>query len=60
MLTPEERALANHLGDRLIELYVERDEAVLAGDLDRLYELQAAIDETATERREILDGPEAK
>jgi hypothetical protein len=59
MLTMEERALATHIGDRLIELYVERDEAVLAGEIDRVHDLQAEIDEAAAQRREVLDSAEA-
>jgi hypothetical protein len=54
MLTMEERALATHIGDRLIELYVERDEAVLAGELDRVHDLQTEIDEAAAQRQEII------
>ena len=34
MLTPEERAPITDMKDRLIELYVERDEAAKTGDRD--------------------------
>jgi len=37
MLTPEERALATHFADRLIDLYSERDAALDVGDLARLH-----------------------
>ena len=59
MLTTEERALATHIGDRLIELYVERDEAVLARDLDRVHNLQTDIDEAAAQRQKIIGSAEA-
>jgi hypothetical protein len=45
MLTTEECALVNDIGDRLLELYVERDDAVSDGDLDRAHQLQAEIDD---------------
>jgi hypothetical protein len=54
MLTREERALATNIGDRLLELYAERDEAVIAGDLFRLHDLQAEIEEASEQRQEIL------
>ena len=60
MLTPEERALVNNLGDKLLDLYVRRDEAVEDGDLDRVYGLQAEINQTSAERLEILNAPEAQ
>jgi hypothetical protein len=43
MQTPDKRALV----DRLNSLYVERDDALDEGDLDRVHELQVAITETA-------------
>ena len=54
MLTREERALATNIGDRLLELYAERDEAVIAGDLVRVHNLQAEIEEASEHRQEIL------
>jgi hypothetical protein len=54
MLTPEERALATDMADRLIELYVERDEARTDKDWDRAHDLQAEIDEVAAQREDIL------
>jgi hypothetical protein len=47
VLSPEERALAMSLADRLIDLYEQRDAALSAGDADRVYELQTQIDTTA-------------
>ena len=54
MLTREERALATNIGDRLLELYAERGEAVIAGDLVRVHNLQAEIEEASEQRQEIL------
>jgi hypothetical protein len=59
MLTAEERALATHIGDRLIELYVERDQARTESDWNRVSELQDEIDVAAAQRREILHSEEA-
>jgi hypothetical protein len=42
MQTPKESELVR----RLDALYTERDDALSEGDLDRVYELQAAITET--------------
>ena len=50
MLTPEERALITDLKDRLIELYVERDEAAKTGDRDRVRDLQSEIEDVAAHR----------
>jgi hypothetical protein len=57
MLTSEKHARVTHIADRLIELYVERDQACIDGDWRRARELQAEIDETAAQRREIIDHP---
>jgi molybdenum-dependent DNA-binding transcriptional regulator ModE len=54
MLTREERTLATNIGDRLLELYAERDEAVIAGDLVHVHDLQAEIEEASEQRQEIL------
>jgi hypothetical protein len=59
MLTSEERALATHIGDRLIELYVERDQARTDRDWDRVRELQDEIDVAAAQRQEIIHSQEA-
>jgi hypothetical protein len=56
VLSPEERALAMNLADRLIELYEQRDTALKAGDADRVSELQTQIDARSAERREIVAG----
>jgi len=42
------------LGDVLNELYVQRDEAVSEGDLDRVHELQMEIDDVKAERQKII------
>jgi hypothetical protein len=54
MLTAEERALVTDIGDKLLDLYAKRDEAVTFGDLDRVYRLQAEINEVAADRRNII------
>jgi hypothetical protein len=56
MLTAEDCALVNDIGDRLLELYAERDEAVSDGDLDRVHHLQAEIDDAKAERHKIIQG----
>ncbi len=53
MLTPEERALITDLKDRLIELYVERDEAAKTGDRDRVRDLQSEIEDVAAQCQDI-------
>jgi hypothetical protein len=58
MLTPEERALITDIGDKLLDLYASRDDAILDGDLDRAQGLQAEITETAAQRQQILRGIE--
>ena len=58
MLTPEERALVTDIADRLLDLYVQRDEAILDGNLDRAHRLQAEISDVAAERQEILHSVE--
>jgi hypothetical protein len=54
MLTAEECAVVKDLGDVLNELYVQRDEAVSEGDLDRVHELQMEIDDVKAERQKII------
>ena len=58
MLSPEERVLALHMADKLIELYEQREEAVGDGDLVRVCELQFEINETIAARREVLQSGE--
>ena len=52
MSTSEERALTE-IQDRLIELYVQQDEAKRAEDRDRARELEIEIDQTTAQREEI-------
>jgi len=56
MLTAEKCALVNDIGDKLLELYDERNEAISDGDQDRLYELQMEIDDVMAEREKLLNG----
>lgn len=58
MLSPEERALALHMADKLIALYEQREEAVSDGNLVRVCELQFEINETITARQEVLQSGE--
>jgi hypothetical protein len=58
MLTPEERALVTDIGDKLLDLYAQRDGAILDGDLDRVQGLQAEITEASAQRHEILRSVE--
>jgi hypothetical protein len=54
MLTVEERALATDIADRLMELYLEREEARRAEDWDLMRDLQATIDETTGQRSSCI------
>jgi hypothetical protein len=60
MLTGEERGLITDMGEKLLDLYAKRDEAVLEGDLDRVHRLQAEIIEVADERQKIVHSVEAR
>jgi molybdenum-dependent DNA-binding transcriptional regulator ModE len=53
MFTSEGRAPVTEIQDRLIELYVQQDEARRADDRDRARELQVEIDKAAAQREEI-------
>jgi molybdenum-dependent DNA-binding transcriptional regulator ModE len=53
MFTSEGRAPVTDIQDRLIELYVQQDEARRADDRDRARELQVEIDKAAAQRQEI-------
>jgi hypothetical protein len=53
MSTSEERALVTEIQDRLLELYVQQDEARTAEDRDRARKLQAEIDKATAQREEI-------
>ena len=58
MLSPEERALALYMADKLITLYEQREVAIGDGDLVRVRELQIEIDETIAARQEVLQNRE--
>ena len=53
MLTSETRALVTEIQDRLIDLYVQQDEARGEHDPDRARELQVEIDKATAQREEI-------
>jgi len=53
MLTSEARALVTEIQDRLIDLYVQQDEARGEHDPDRARELQVEIDKATARREEI-------
>jgi hypothetical protein len=53
MLTSEARALVTEIQDRLIELYVQQDEARGEQNPDRARELQVEIDKATAQREEI-------
>ena len=52
-LTPEERAQLLDIQDRLIELFVDREETVAAGNASRARSLQHEIDELMEQRENI-------
>jgi len=56
MLTSERRALVTEIEDRLIELYVQQDEARRTEDRDRAHQLQMEIDRAAAQRAHIRRG----
>ena len=60
MLTHEERAVVIDLSDRLIDLYVRRDDAVENGDLRRADRLQTEIEAAAANRQQLLQSEEAQ
>ena len=51
--TPEERAEVMRIQDRLIELFVDRGDAVAAGNSARADSLQGEIDDLLRERDDI-------
>jgi hypothetical protein len=59
MLTWEEHALVNDIGDRLLELYADRDDAIDDGDLDRVHQLEIAIDDAKAKRLSIIRSASA-
>ena len=56
MLTSKERAVAEAISDRLLELYVRRDEARRDDNWQEERHLQRQIEEMAAERDEFLAG----
>jgi hypothetical protein len=52
-LTPEEQASVMQIQDRLIELFVDRGDAVAAGNQARAEALQGEIDDLLRERDDI-------
>lgn len=52
-LTPEERAEVMRIQDRLIDLLVDRGDAVTAGNAARANALQGEIDDLLRERADI-------
>ena len=53
MLRSEGRDLVTNIEDRLIELYVQQDEARRTEDRDQARGLQVEIDKPAAQREEI-------
>ena len=53
MLTSEARALVTEIQDRLIDLYVQQDEARGEQGPDRARELQVEIEKATAQREEI-------
>jgi hypothetical protein len=53
MLTSERRTLVTEIQDRLIELYVQQDEARRTEDRGRQHELQVEIDKATAQREQI-------
>ena len=53
MLTSQARALITEIQDRLIDLYVQQDEARGEQNPDRARELQVEIDKATVQREEI-------
>ena len=57
MLTPEERALLTDQQDRLIDLFVQRDEAIRAEHWNRARDLESQIAEAQCEADAIRHEP---
>jgi hypothetical protein len=55
MNTAEKRGLTMEMADRLVELYVRRDEARRDDNWRELRHLQHQIEEIAAQRNELLD-----
>ena len=58
MHTPEERALVTEVSDRLLKLYVKRDEACRETNWQTAMLLQKAIEEVSEERRQVIEAAE--
>ncbi|MBV9829282.1 MAG: hypothetical protein JO001_27000 [Alphaproteobacteria bacterium] len=58
-LAPEERAQMMQIQDRLIELFVDRDELASGGDHHRADELQVEIDELMRQLDDIKSSADA-
>ena len=56
MRTPEADARIAEISDRLIELYVLRDEARVNANWQEIHDLQNQIEEMAAERNKLLAG----
>jgi hypothetical protein len=56
MLTAAECKRVNDIGDKLLELYSEREDASSDGDMDRVEQLQTQIDAFRAERQKIVSG----
>ena len=54
MLTPEGRALVTKISNKLDDLLAKRDEAVINGDLDGLYGVEAEITDASAQRQKIV------
>ena len=52
-LTPEERAEVMRIQDRLIDLFVDRSDAIAAGNAARADTLQGEIDDLLRERDDV-------
>ncbi len=60
MMTQEESALLTEVSDRLLDLYVKRDEACKDGNWQDALMLQKAIEEVSEERRQVIEAAKPK
>jgi hypothetical protein len=54
ILTPEERARITEIQDLLIDRFVEHREAIERGQICRVQELEAQIEELQREKRNVM------
>jgi hypothetical protein len=47
--------LVSDIGEKLLELYAEREDALSDGDMDRVDQLQIEIDDAKAEQRKLID-----